>query len=334
MGLFRDRAGELVRTAKRIAELRGASSEALLLAQATAGLIEAGYDSWNGGVDHYILTLEVPVAVYARIEDEREDLEASIYRRVSDLIRAEAGSTISQVVISPQMESTEASNAETGSTGGSGEDQTPAFWKPGYFRLFLSHPAVVKKPAHAIKEALAKHQVAAFVAHDDIEPTREWQAEIESALRTMDGLAAILTADFVGSKWCDQEVGFALGRGRLVLPLRAGADPHGFLGKHQGLDIRGSNAATVAAAIASVLIKHDLSASRMADATIERLAGANSYERARDAMSLLEQVPRLNRGQVSKLAQLPEANDQVRDAFGVPARIDALIRRAGVPDTA
>ena len=71
MALFRDRAGQLARTAKRIAEHRGAKDEVLVLAQASARLIETGYDGWNGGTDLYTMTLEIPVALYARIEDDK-----------------------------------------------------------------------------------------------------------------------------------------------------------------------------------------------------------------------------------------------------------------------
>lgn len=328
MAHFRERAGQLARTAKQIAELRGAAEEASLLAQASASLIETGYDNWNGGTDYFTFTLEVPVVVYARIEDDREVLEKAILRRVSDLIRTEAGVGISQVVISPHMEESEPTGAGEATTA----EVVPAFWTPGYFRLFLSHPSAVKKGAHAVKEALAEYQIAAFVAHDDIEPTREWQAEIESALRTMDALAGVLTPDFIASKWCDQEVGFALGRGKLVVPLRAGADPHGFLGKHQGLLIRGVKPADIASELFAILIRHELSSARMADAVIERLTKATSWERAKQATALIEQVAVLNRGQVAKLAQAPEVNEEVAGAFTVPDRIQALISRAGQPD--
>ena len=71
-----------------------------------------------------------------------------------------------------------------------------------------------------------------FVAHIDIEPTREWQDEIESALETCDALAAYLTPDFVISRWCDQEVGFCVGRALPILPIRMGVDPHGFIAKY------------------------------------------------------------------------------------------------------
>jgi hypothetical protein len=325
---FRDRAGQLVllRATRRSSSL--CAEEARLLSQATASLIETGYDNWNGGTDIYILTLEVPIEIYARAEDGREKLEKAILQRISDLIRTESGVGISQVVISPHMEEAEQPSEDEPAD----KEAVPAFWTPGYFRLFLSHPSQSKKGAHALKEALAEYQIAAFVAHDDIEPTREWQAEIESALRTMDALGAVLTDDFVASKWCDQEVGFALGRGKLVVPLRAGADPHGFLGKHQGLMIKGDKASDIAPRLSEILVSNSQSSSRMADALIERLITSTGWERSRLTMGLLEKVTFLNRTQVARLAQAPSLNSEVALAFTVPARIDALIARAGQPD--
>src|SRR5208283_2782050 len=216
---FRDRAAQLTRTDQQIASLRGATQEAVVLAQASASLIETGYDNWNGGTTFYTLTLEVPIPLYASLEDQRATLEKSIHGRMSDLLRTEAGASITEVVISPELaRDVEASQVEPGDQPAA----VPTFWAPGHFRLFVTHVSAAKRGAHSIKAALAEYQIAAFVAHDDIEPTREWQAEIESALRTMDALTAIITPDFISSRWCDQEVGIAIGRGKLVVPLRAG----------------------------------------------------------------------------------------------------------------
>ncbi len=77
--------------------------------------------------------------------------------------------------------------------------------------------------------------VDTFVAHDDIEPTREWQDAIEAALRTCDALCALMTSDFIESKWCDQEVGFAIARRKLVVAVKLGTDPYGFIAKYQAV---------------------------------------------------------------------------------------------------
>jgi TIR domain len=83
---------------------------------------------------------------------------------------------------------------------------TDRIWTDGQFRLFLSHKSDIKKEAHSLKETLRAYGISAFVAHDDIVPTKEWQEEIENALATMDGFAALLTSGFHDSNWTDQEV--------------------------------------------------------------------------------------------------------------------------------
>jgi hypothetical protein len=93
----------------------------------------------------------------------------------------------------------------------------PAFWRKGMFRLFISHLAVHKKWASELQEALLQFGICGFVAHSDIEPTTEWQDQIETALSTCDALVALLHDKFHESKWTDQEVEFAMGRGVPVL---------------------------------------------------------------------------------------------------------------------
>ena len=327
---FRDRAVQLVRTAQRIASLRGAVQEASVLAQSSATLIETGYDSWNDGIVFYTLTLEVPIPVYVELDKGRTAIEKSIHRRILELTRTESGVSITEVVISPELAEDVPSYEDN---AGETLAAAPVFWAPGHFRLFITHSSMIKQAAHLVKAALAEYQIAGFVAHDDIEPAKEWQAEIESALRTMDALTAIITPEFGTSFWCNQEIGIAVGRGKLVVPLRAGEDPRGFLGKYQAITIESGMAANIIARrIFDVLVKHDQTYTRIADALSERLAQSSSWEMAKKTMTLLEQVPKLNRDQVARLVRTLDENSQVKDAFGVPERIKSIVGRLGQPD--
>ena len=83
----------------------------------------------------------------------------------------------------------------------------PEFWGDNSARIFISHLAANKAEASQLKEQLEQYGSTAFVAHEDIEPTKEWQTEIESALASMDALVALLAPGFKESNWCDQEVG-------------------------------------------------------------------------------------------------------------------------------
>jgi TIR domain len=271
--------------------------------------------------------LELPIRVYAQIEEDRDALEQMVVKRLRPIVRP-SGNWISEAIISPEIvgEFRPASNApEMGATF----EEVTSFWEPGFFRLFISHTSANKDAAHNLKNSLTKYQIVSFVAHDDIEPTKEWQAEIERALRTADALSAIITPDFLESKWCDQEVGIAFGRGKLVIPVRKGADPHGFLGKYQGLQTKGMVVPDVAEALFDILLGHTLTAQRMSDALVERLAASSSFENAREAMTMLERLPNLNSSQVAKLVASIDANKQVRDAIRVPERIRKLVEKVG-----
>jgi hypothetical protein len=327
MATFEEKAKSLVATAAQIARAQKAEPIATVLEKSSASLIQSGSDP-EGPTIYYALMLEVPIKTYAAIEENREGLEHAIRERLRPIVRPHTDNWISEVIISPTL-AEESRPTAPASEQGEPAEEAPSFWQPGFFRLFISHTSANKIAAHNLKSSLTKYQVVSFVAHDNIEPTKEWQAEIERALRTADALTAIITPDFLESKWCDQEVGIALGRGKLVVPLRKGADPYGFLGKYQGLQTEGLAASAVAEDLANILIGHSLTAQRMADALLERLTTSNTYENSRAAMTMLERLPRLNSSQVARLVESIDANDQVRDAGRVPERIRNLIAKIG-----
>jgi len=326
---FDDRAQVLVATAAHIARLQNAEPEASVLEESSASLLQNGSQSNFGEMSNLCtLMLEVPIARYAAIEDQRNGLEQVILRRLVPIVRAYVGNVITEVVISPTL-AEESRPAEPSAEEGGTREEAPSFWQHGFFRLFVSHTSANKESAHRLKQSLAKYQVVAFVAHDDIEPTKQWEAEIERALRTMDAMSAIITQDFFQSRWCDQEVGFAIGRGKLVVPLCKDAIPHGFLGKYQGFQTKGLIPSAVAEQLVEILIAHPLSAERMADALVERMATSKSFDTSKRTMTLFEKLPRLNSSQVVRLVQSIDANTQVGDAIGVPDSIRTLVSRIG-----
>jgi hypothetical protein len=114
--------------------------------------------------------------------------------------------------------------------GGMGASAPPRNWKDTrQFRLFISHISKDKHRATRLKECLALYAISAFVAHEDIFPTLEWQTEIERALYFMDAFIAIHTPGFSKSFWTQQEIGFAVGRGVKIISFSMGEDPTGFI---------------------------------------------------------------------------------------------------------
>jgi len=199
-------------------------------------------------------------------------------------------------------------------------------WREDYFRLFLCHISSSKKLMSAVKANLLPSAVDAFVAHDDIEPTREWEQEIEAALETCDALAAFLTPDFHESLWTDHEVGFCVRRRVLIIPVRMGMDPYGFLGRYQALTPGKRDAAWIANALFDILLDHALTAERMAPAVVKMLENSGSFAAAKQNMDYVKRIKRWPPSLLRRLEEAIEANSQVEGAWGVPEQIRALVK--------
>ena len=146
-------------------------------------------------------------------------------------------------------------------------------WGEGVIRAFISHTHDHKVDAAEIQTYLTRYGFASFVAHEDIEPMREWEPEIERALFSMDFLIALLTEEFSKSKWTDQEVGVAFGRKVPIIPVRWGRDPYGFLGKYQAISGAIGNY-KIAEEIFRCIIGHENLKASAADAFISALANS------------------------------------------------------------
>lgn len=66
---------------------------------------------------------------------------------------------------------------------------------------------------------------------------------------------------------------------------------------------------------------------------MDRMVTSGSFDISKRTVSLLEKIPRLNDPQVAKLVQSTESNRQVRDAIGVPARIQRIVAHVGKSKT-
>jgi len=157
----------------------------------------------------------------------------------------------------------------------------PSFWLPDCFRVFISHVMSHRTEASALKSALQRFYVSSFVAHVDIEPTKEWENEILAALRSADALVALLTPDFHASNWTDQEVGFVMGREKLVLSIRLDeVAPYGFIGRSQAVDGRKRSPEQLAASLFAALARHDITRKRMAEAVVAGFERSATFEAA------------------------------------------------------
>jgi len=130
----------------------------------------------------------------------------------------------------------------------------PRIWSDSLeLRLFVSHISKDKDKALRLRDCLKPYGVAAFVAHEDIQPTVLWQSEIERALAHMHCFLSVHTVGFSASNWAQQEIGFAVARRVKVISLKMGETPTGFIGKEQALPRRGRTAEEISKEIVSLV---------------------------------------------------------------------------------
>jgi TIR domain-containing protein len=171
-----------------------------------------------------------------------------------------------------------------GSGGGTDDPTVVGPWGDGEFRLFLSHTSDHKVFANNVAEALrGEFGINAFVAHEAIKPSRAWEQEIEVALATCEGMLALVTPDFIGSEYCDQEVGWVMGHNLPILAAMKGATPHGFVGKWQGLPVKSGPTAALelAETVFDTLATHDRSKYAIARSIVYRFVNSRNFEEAK-----------------------------------------------------
>lgn len=187
------------------------------------------------------------------------------------------------------------------------------FWKPGYFRLFVSHISSFKVKASHLKNELEKYGISAFVAHEDIEPIKQWQDEIEKGLFTMDALCALLMPGFKESNWTDQEIGVAIGRKILIIPIIKELDPYGFIGKYQGYKANNKKIHEVAESIFEIISKNSKTRNKYLNIIIELFLFSNSKEEALNRIKILNRLDTITEEKAAVMHNRVTDNQNLND---------------------
>lgn len=201
-------------------------------------------------------------------------------------------------------------------------------WPDGRFRLFLSHLSTDKVAVSNLKTNLEFFGITAFVAHEDIEPTKEWRDEIELGLKSMHALAALITPQFHESKWTDQEIGWAMGRNVLVIPVRLGKDPVGFAGKYQGVSGSLDKPDLLAGEIVHTLLKNKQTHSKIRRAVLKAFCNVSSYKQAQLLKKKVVTITDFTEEEKAEIQKACVENSQICGAIGV---LDAIYKVAGKP---
>lgn len=242
---------------------------------------------------------------------------------VADLIAPISDSALAEMyAIVMGIETTEVEDVvEASSDGGN--------WKPGYARVFLSHSAEYRGFVGEVAQELAVVGVHGFVAHDTLEFSRPWQAQIEHALRSMQAFVALVHPEFNTRPWCHQEVGWALGRRVPRFAVRLGADPTGFLGSDQwpsGLD---QSAKQVAHVISLWVSSIPELGSTVIDGLLSALESAGNYVDAGATAERIAALGTLSDADFKRLAAIWWSNDQLYGGLLPTRAMEPFFRQNG-----
>ena len=197
------------------------------------------------------------------------------------------------------------------------------------YRVFVSHPIASAALANRVVRALeVLPTLRGFVATEDLYVGRPWFEALTDQLMSCNALVAFIAPGFRESTWCDQEVGYVLGRGKKVLPVefsRVPIAPHGFLGRYQAINGYEKSDRHLADRIFDALYADESERPELIASVLEALRVGRDPGRLRLwAGRLLIAGPGLNGDQRANVDQILRLNPLVR----TDPNLYATIRRA------
>jgi TIR domain len=199
-------------------------------------------------------------------------------------------------------------------------------WKDGYFKLFISHVSNYKHKAKELEKELDQYHISSFVAHLSIEPMEEWQNILLHALASADAMVVLLHNGFHLSKWTDQEVGIAIGRRILVIPIMFGEAPYGFISKYQAVfGIRKSNE-QLGKEIYNLLSTNYQTRSIMENTLIDLLSKSSSKKEVLHNLARVESIENPSESHYYLLKNALE-NKYIKQSDQIKQRVDNLLSK-------
>lgn len=146
------------------------------------------------------------------------------------------------------------------------------------------------------------------------------------ASRATNCLLAVLTDDFGDSRWTDQEVGFAFGADKLVIPLALRQEPpHGLIARFQAVPGRNEGATVIARRLIEALFNNPITKDRVTKSLLAAFIGSESYAQSNNLIGYIERIE-LDDTIVDRLRNALEINSQIYGATRARRRLQVLIQ--------
>lgn len=177
--------------------------------------------------------------------------------------------------------------------------------------VFLSYSHLDRNLAGDLKKGLERFGIKVFLAHEDIEPSEEWEKSIVSQLEKCDVLVPVLTTSFSASKWTDQEVGIAFAHGKVIIPLKVDTIPYGFMKRYQALSLIDGPVSATSNKLAKIIASKKVIGDRFREDLINQFGSSDSYRQAYGNAQLLEMFEPYNTEQLERIMKYTIGNSQI-----------------------
>lgn len=250
-----------------------------------------------------------------RAPKRRESLEAELMELAGPVVNAYDELYLRGVHIYPIPEHDDSWRGELEQPVRVGEQEEDELWRSGLLRLFVSHRSSDKVRLAKLKAKLAGYGIDCFLAHEDIQETKTWRDMVKQGLQSCHAMVTVGTSGFKESFWCNQEIGWALARGVLVLPLLAGEAPEGFHADIQGPTVDLANPDEAALKVVKAILRETSLRPLVFGAFVELINEAWSWESLRDVGYCLEKLDNCPADKLKQIESAFERHPKSKDLY-------------------
>jgi hypothetical protein len=181
--------------------------------------------------------------------------------------------------------------------------------------VFISYSSADKSIAGCLKDLMEKFEMSAFLAHEDITPSRNWEKEIIKNLKKCQVFLPILSSSYIRSDWTAQETGFALALNKLVVPLKIDSDtnPYELIRHLQVLNLDSEDMKSSCAKIMIAINDNPSLKKSLINCLLSALEKANSFDSAEPVIEALNRLEPFNDKQMNQIIRVCIKNHQARN---------------------
>lgn len=132
---------------------------------------------------------------------------------------------------------------------------------------------------------------------------------------------------FKESNWCDQEVGVAVGRDVLIVPIRKGLDPYGFIGKYQAIQGNNKTVKEVAEAIFKTIVTSPKTRNKMLQALSNAISQSTDIDDAIEKIKTLNSIEKISKDVLESLKQQIKENSLLIDSKEIINQLNVIFSK-------